>query len=193
MKRIKVIIIEPSSIIATGFAEILQSGGEFEVATVLEDMSRITERMIVHAPDLLVLDPQVVDYSKRMTFRSSLQDIQVPVVALVRTYCNPDLYKHFDAVIDIQENKTSIEEKLRNLICNSENHVDNQEVYELSEREIEVLIALAKGMTNKEIATLLHISVHTVISHRKNIIRKTGIKSVAGLTVYAMLNNLMKD
>jgi DNA-binding CsgD family transcriptional regulator len=48
-----------------------------------------------------------------------------------------------------------------------------------------------KGMTNKEIAEKHFISIHTVITHRKNIVRKTGIKSVSGLTVYALLNNLI--
>ena len=62
---------------------------------------------------------------------------------------------------------------------------------ELSEREKEILVSLAKGKINKEIADQHHISVHTVITHRKNIIRKTGIKSVSGLTVYAILNNLI--
>ncbi|MFQ8806064.1 MAG: response regulator transcription factor [Alistipes indistinctus] len=46
-------------------------------------------------------------------------------------------------------------------------------------------------MTNKEIADRYNISIHTVISHRKNIARKTGIKSVSGLTVYALLNNMI--
>ena len=48
-------------------------------------------------------------------------------------------------------------------------------------------------MTNKEIADQLHVSPHTVMSHRKNIMHKTGIKSVAGLTVYAMLNHLIEE
>ncbi len=46
-------------------------------------------------------------------------------------------------------------------------------------------------MLNKEIADRYNISIYTVISHRKNITRKTGIKTVAGLTVYALLNNLI--
>ena len=62
---------------------------------------------------------------------------------------------------------------------------------ELSAREKEILVAVAKGMLNKEIADLYSISIYTVISHRKNITRKTGIKTVAGLTVYALLNNLI--
>ena len=65
------------------------------------------------------------------------------------------------------------------------------ESHELSERERDVLVLVAKGYTNKEIATELFISPHTVISHRKNIVHKTGIRSVAGLTVYAVLNKLI--
>ena len=61
----------------------------------------------------------------------------------------------------------------------------------LTEREKEILVSVAKGMLNKEIADQYNLSIHTVISHRKNITRKTGIKSVAGLTVYALLNNLI--
>lgn len=61
----------------------------------------------------------------------------------------------------------------------------------LSEREKEILISVAQGLLNKEIADRHNISINTVITHRKNITRKTGIKTVAGLTVYALLNNLL--
>ena len=61
----------------------------------------------------------------------------------------------------------------------------------LSAREKEILVCVAKGMLNKEIADQLNLSIYTVITHRKNITRKTGIKTVAGLTVYALLNNLI--
>jgi regulator of cell morphogenesis and NO signaling len=59
---------------------------------------------------------------------------------------------------------------------------------ELSDREIEILVSVAQGLLNKEIADKHNISINTVITHRKNITRKTGIKTVAGLTVYAILN-----
>ncbi len=62
---------------------------------------------------------------------------------------------------------------------------------ELSQREIEILVSVAKGLLNKEIAEEHNISINTVITHRKNITRKTGIRTVAGLTVYAILNNLI--
>lgn len=61
----------------------------------------------------------------------------------------------------------------------------------LTAREIDVLKLVAFGKTNKEIADDLFISIHTVISHRKNITEKLGIKSISGLTVYAILNNLI--
>lgn len=64
--------------------------------------------------------------------------------------------------------------------------------HELSAREIEVLVLITKGMINKEIASKLHISLTTVISHRKNIMEKLGIKSVSGLTVYAVMNGYIE-
>ena len=61
----------------------------------------------------------------------------------------------------------------------------------LSDREKDVIISLVQGMTNKEIADHLFISVNTVITHRRNIARKLQIHSSAGLTIYAIVNNLV--
>ena len=93
--------------------------------------------------------------------------------------------------IDIADDGDKIAQKLLHSIDALSAPADLLDKNELSEREKEILISLAKGKINKEIADLHHISVHTVITHRKNIIRKTGIKSVSGLTVYAILNNLI--
>ena len=62
---------------------------------------------------------------------------------------------------------------------------------QLSERERDVIIALVQGMANKEIADHLCISINTVITHRRNIARKLQIHSAAGLTIYAIVNNLV--
>ena len=61
----------------------------------------------------------------------------------------------------------------------------------LSDRERDVIVALVQGMQNKEIADHLCISVNTVITHRRNIARKLQIHSPAGLTIYAIVNNLV--
>lgn len=62
----------------------------------------------------------------------------------------------------------------------------------LSDREIEVLKTIALGFSNKIIADKLCISVNTVVTHRKHITNKLGIKSISGLTVYALINNLVQ-
>ena len=61
----------------------------------------------------------------------------------------------------------------------------------ISEREKEIIVCLVQGMSNKEIANQLFISVNTVITHRRNIVRKLQIHSLAGLTIYAIANNLI--
>lgn len=61
----------------------------------------------------------------------------------------------------------------------------------LGEREKEVIVALVQGMSNKQIADHLCISTNTVITHRRNIARKLQIHSAAGLTIYAIVNNLV--
>lgn len=62
---------------------------------------------------------------------------------------------------------------------------------ELSSREIDVLQLIVKGITNKEIADKLNISLNTVLTHRKNITAKLGIKTVSGLTFYAIMNGII--
>lgn len=62
---------------------------------------------------------------------------------------------------------------------------------QLSAREREIVVGVVKGLTNKEIAEELHISAHTVITHRRNIAAKLQIHSAAGLTIYAIVNKLV--
>ncbi|MBR2369285.1 MAG: hemerythrin domain-containing protein [Paludibacteraceae bacterium] len=71
-------------------------------------------------------------------------------------------------------------------------HTDTNTDKTLSEREIDVLKLLLAGNSNKEVADKLNISTHTVISHRKNISSKTSIKSLAGLTIYAIQNGIIE-
>lgn len=62
----------------------------------------------------------------------------------------------------------------------------------LTKREIEVLILLVRGMTNKEIAEQLNIGLTTVISHRKKITEKLNIRSLSGLAIYAVMNGYVE-
>ena len=80
-------------------------------------------------------------------------------------------------------------EKGRDRIETQEETGSGQDI--LSDREKEIVKEIARGLTNKEIADKLFISVFTVTTHRKNITQKLGIKTIAGLTVYALMNGLI--
>jgi DNA-binding CsgD family transcriptional regulator len=93
--------------------------------------------------------------------------------------------------IYLNDTKQEIIIKLNNTInpCQPEQQVENN----LSDREKDVIRLVAKGLTNKEIAEMLHLSIHTVITHRKNITGKLGIKTISGLSIYAFLNGIIQS
>ena len=62
----------------------------------------------------------------------------------------------------------------------------------LTPREVDVLRLLTKGLTNKEIGDKLNIGLTTVISHRKNITEKVGIKSASGLAIFAVMHGYVE-
>lgn len=92
------------------------------------------------------------------------------------------LYDSVDHIINL----LSKLDKKNRAVGLQENEDDN-----LTKREIEVLTGLVNGKMNKEIADSLHISIHTVVRHRKNITIKTGIRSQSGLTIYAISKKIV--
>jgi len=192
-KKQQILIVEPSSIIKEGLQAIINTLPGFEIIDTEENMEWIFERITVFKPDILIINPSIIDFSRRMNIKIIFQNFpQLSIVALLYNHYDRRLLQQYHECIDIEDDKRKIEQKLRALSLQkpTKEEVAN---YELSSRETDILTAVAKGMSNKEIADLLNISIHTVISHRKNIIKKTGIKSVAGLTVYALLNNLINE
>jgi DNA-binding CsgD family transcriptional regulator len=98
----------------------------------------------------------------------------------------------YDEIIEYADNEKilyhKMEKTLQKLV---KPHFSLRANEDVSQREKEVLRLVALGMTNREIADRLFISAHTVITHRKNITAKLGIKTIAGLTVYAVINKLI--
>ena len=93
-------------------------------------------------------------------------------------------------ILDSYDQKVVLE-KFQDFFFEPELSAYEEDSLVLSDREIEVLKAVALGFSNKEIADQLCISINTVITHRKNITSKLGIKTISGLTVYALLNHLI--
>lgn len=93
--------------------------------------------------------------------------------------------------IPVKASQEVIIEQLEQLFTGDSNGVSSENNKELSTRETDVLQLIVKGSTNKEIADKLSISLNTVLSHRKNITAKLGIKTVSGLTFYAIMNGII--
>jgi DNA-binding NarL/FixJ family response regulator len=93
--------------------------------------------------------------------------------------------------IDTSNSKEEILYKIQDLLEARPFNSGESEPDDLSPREKTILRLVSLGYTNKHIAEELFLSAHTVITHRKNISHKLGIKSVSALTVYAIVNNII--
>ena len=188
----RILIIEPSAIITKGLEQVFSDLGEFEVCGILQDLSGIGESQLRSmGADVILVDVGIFDYASRPGIKAHLADFsEAAVIGILQQMTDEDTLRQFDGTIGLMDSPTTIIRKVRSAL---EGRTDTlrEETEELSAREKEILICVAKGMLNKEIADLYNISIYTVITHRKNITRKTGIKTVAGLTVYALLNNLI--
>jgi DNA-binding NarL/FixJ family response regulator len=190
--RNRVIICETSEIVANGLAEMINGMAQFDVVLRVDSPERISEKILSSNANMLIIDPILLGYqNKDFLLQLGKERPNVFVVALVTTYLDHSFLTPYNGVIELNDSRTKIIDKMNELVQNEASK--NSDDVELSKRETDVLVAVAKGMMNKEIAEQMNISIHTVISHRKNITRKTGIKSVSGLTVYALLNNLIDE
>lgn len=188
-KVVRVAIVEPSEIICEGLRSLLV-GSEYEVVYTAGSMRALLDRLPVLSLDMVIVGSQLVA-TLSQGVKYLYADLQnFTLVMLSTTVCDDEVARGFDAVINIYDSREQLLRKLEN--ADEQSQVNPySDSHELSERERDVLVLVAKGLANKEIADKLNISIHTVMSHRKNIAHKTGIKSVAGLTVYALLNNML--
>ena len=191
--RKTVILVIPSDIVARGLEGILVDSGEFVVEDVLRDLSRQAEaRLKLIDPDMVIIDPSVLDFKSRKDGRSRLADIcDSIVVAISGPGLTEEALRQYDGSVSLYDNREDVLRKIHSSMESKQAESMVSDGGELSSREKEILVCVAKGMLNKEIADKLNLSIYTVITHRKNITRKTGIKTVAGLTVYALLNGLI--
>ena len=185
--KYKVVLIEPSEIVATGIAEIINRNPEF---SVIQTLSNPTYYNANNETDIIIINPAVIDYNERFDIRSYFGDTSSALVALAHSNYEENVLRQYDDCIGIYDNSSRIIQKLKSAM---EENAQNpkSDINELSTRERDILTAVAKGKTNKEIADEFNISIYTVISHRRNISQKLGINSIPGLTVYAIMNKLV--
>ena len=187
MKRTGVIVAIESYMLRKGVVTILNRVAgvtvirEFEAAAPLQKFIQTRNR------DLLVLSQSLFDESGHLLFNDG--DLQERTIIL--TQGNKKEAKQGLPSIDSADNKEKIMNKIRELMEAQPFTPDEPYRFNLSPREKTIVRLVSLGYTNKQIAEELFLSAHTVITHRKNIGHKLGIKSVSGLTVYAIVNNII--
>lgn len=185
MRRYRVAIVERSEIIGEGLRSTLGGSASISVVGIYDSVASVETLVSSCSVDVVVMSLALGHQLES----SSIQGA-VPIIGIQSYAAEEATIRRFSSVVSIY---ASAEEIIKAIgeTCEQPQEHNYTESHELSERERDVLVLVARGLTNKEIASELNISPHTVMSHRKNIAHKTGIRSVAGLTVYAVLNKLI--
>jgi DNA-binding NarL/FixJ family response regulator len=190
-KILHIIIAEPSSIVFEGLDSIFNKSALKPVVSRADTFELIHFLHQKRKADIVIINPSFIQNNLKSfnLLKNQLESVQW--VALVYAFFDQHLLSSFENSISISDAPDTIIDTI-NRIKSAENPKE-QLIYNeiISEREIDVLKLLASGMSNKEIAEKLNISINTVITHRKNISQKTGIKSVSGLTIYAVLKKFV--
>ncbi len=186
--RLHIAIIVQSKIVYEGLHTLI-SQSDLDVKISKLDALDDLEQMLLSDPiNVLIVNPILIanrdkDIKKiRKTHPNlSIIGVNIGLIDNSLTQLTDDSFGLFDA-------DEQIINKLRKASHDNESQAQTEN---LTERELEVLSCLVHGLSNKEIAEALNISIHTVITHRKNITTKTGIRSQSGLTIYAISKKII--
>lgn len=188
---VRIAIAETSVIIRGGLTAALKRLPNVKVQPIeLLSVEALHDCVRTQCPEMLIVNPAFGDYFDVAKFREEISGKRIRIIALVTSFVDASLLGKYDESISIFDDLDILSKKIAGLLnVASEEEVDNQDT--LSQREKEIVICVVKGMTNKEIAEKLFLSIHTVITHRRNINKKLQIHSAAGLTIYAIVNKLV--
>lgn len=184
-------MIETSAILWEGLSGVIKKSG---IRCRLFHAESFDQAELIHARnscDAIVVNPSYFYRNAKSLALIKSRFESAKWFAFIYSWHDPDILAQFDALINISDSVDSIVATICKLDAAAESNSTNQLQEILTERETDVLKLLAKGFANKEIADKLNISINTVITHRKNISQKTGIKSVSGLTIYAVVQKLI--
>jgi len=186
---VKISLIEPSIIIRSGLLSVLHRLNTFQMDVYeIKDMEQLRSSLSWQKPDILIINPSIFGMFSLQQIKKESTNPQLKCIALLNALPDTISLRTYDEVISIYDSAEQINEKLTKLIVEPEEEKKHEA---LTIREKEIIICVIKGLTNKEIAERLHLSSHTVISHRRNIAGKLQIHSTAGLTIYAIVNKLV--
>lgn len=188
--KITIAIVEPSYMVRKGLIHALSKSPIIAKVVELKETEDIKYQIEIIQPDALIINAMLMGYISRQNIKQQLGlGKNTMVIALFYNIIDEQFSSLYDAVLRINDPESKIIETVESSFNPPEDKTTSQE--ELSDREKEILISIVKGMSNKEIADYHYISIHTAITHRRNIIRKLKIHSISGLTIYAIINKLI--
>lgn len=180
-----IIIIHSSDIVRSGLALIIRKYFNIEI-TQLSQSDELKSFNHIKNSNLIII------MEKEPGIASNLDNLLEKNNLIHKIFIQLNNIPVETNTINFKTSNSEIQEMISEILKKSENpQTDIERNGELTNREKDVLKLVAMGNSNKDIADQLFISVHTVISHRKNITEKLGIKSISGLTVYAILNKII--
>ena len=191
MENIQIAILNDSFIINRGLQLVFNRIKGINVSIICTQWSGLTKFLKDQKIDVVLVNNDLfINNSEILKAYKTSSDYKWALLITKEIDIN-SMY-NFEFTISINEKELELIQKLDEFVekGNQTQNVSSS-TYELSEREKEILRQVALGLTNSEIAEKLFISQHTVIAHRKNITSKLGIKTISGLTVYALLNDLI--
>lgn len=188
VRRIHIAIVEPSVIIRNGIVSVLKRLNLDIDIVEISDMPQLQSLLEKHNPDVVIIDPTQIGMISLQHIKENLSGSK-KFIALQSNLADASALKGYDEFISLYDSAEQIKTKVESVI--SKNKQDDSDKQELSQREKEIVSCIVKGLTNKQIAEVLHLSVHTVMTHRRNISGKLQIHSSAGLAIYAIVNKLV--
>lgn len=189
---LKIVIAENSVIIRSGLAVVLRRLPNLSVQPVeIATPESLTHYMQMHTPNIVIANPNFGGWFDLTTFKAAHEKSGIRYMALISSVTDPNMLKAYDGHFSICDDLDTIAAQINQILHTEEPEEENGEQDVLSQREKEIVTCVVKGMTNKAIADKLFLSIHTIITHRRNIARKLQIHSPAGLTIYAIVNKLV--
>lgn len=188
MKQHTIGIVSISDIITSGIMSIMSEQRDSRITLIKIDKSDLARDLIKYHPSMLLVDPLIFS-TEDINWVKELSPKRIKLVAVYTTALPPEVIRLYDHVLSIYDNATTVVQVMNK---NLDDNGESEETKVLSQREKEVVVGIVKGLSNKEIATEMCVSVNTIMTHRRNISAKLQIHSPAGLTIYAIVSDLVK-
>lgn len=187
MRNPNIALMLPSAVMSAGLTAVIRRAADVARTVVDISESGYMEELALIRPAIIIIDP--VNTGVDLEMLKSASSSPARLIAVTVQQMPKSAMRWFDDSFSIYDSaETIIETIKRNMPGNDE----DERGKDLSPREKEVIVGIVKGLSNKEIASEMNVSVNTVMTHRRNIASKLHIHTPAGLTIYAIVSNLVR-